>query len=96
MQHSRPTLRSRIRAYLIAHCEHRQSMLDHDGYYCQIKYDNRCRNTDTFFVEYPDCPDTCPHHVRNVRIWCDDNEKCRLIDKKTKELLKIIDGDNPP
>lgn len=86
--------KTRLIEYLRNRCEYRRKMLgSSEFYYCIKKYEQKCHNSDTFFVEYPDCPDTCPHHVKNVNIECNCNTKCKKIEEEKNNLLKVIEDE---
>lgn len=84
--------KKKLAEWLANSCPHLNKFNDDESkYYCTIKYNNRCRNMD-FFVDYPDCPETCPHHPKAVTIKC-DGEKCKRIKILLQELLDIIDNE---
>lgn len=84
-------LKKNAKEFLRERCFFRNKMIDkEDFYYCNVKYNNRCRNSQTYFVDYPDCPDTCPHHVRNLPIRCDANTKCKHLDNELKEFINVL------
>lgn len=83
------TKKSRIIAYFRSRCPHRMKFPDGEDYYCQFKYQSRCKNPN-WFVDYPDCSDTCPHHIRRVPIGCDDNTKCNKLEIEYKKLCEVL------
>lgn len=84
--------KARLTEYFRKRCPYRMVYPDKDDYYCSLKYQNRCQNQHTWFVDYPDCPDTCPHHVRRLNINCDTDTKCKKLDDEIKDLKEFLEN----
>ncbi len=71
-------------------CKHRNLMSDNKTYYCRLKYEQRCNNTANWYIDFPDCPETCPHHIRQLPIGCESGVKCKYIHSLANEIIDIL------
>lgn len=86
------TEKKKLTAYFRERCPYRYAYQGADGYYCKLKYDQRCNHQGTFFIDYPDCPDTCPHHIRTLKIGCDEHTPCGKLDAEIKDLKEFLEN----
>ena len=80
----------RLIAYFRQRCQYRMQFPDGNGYYCNLKYQSRCKHQDSWFVDFPDCPETCPHHIRRLPIGCNDDTKCKKLELDYKDLRDFL------
>lgn len=81
--------KQKLTEWVLEQCPHRSEFCDNrEKHYCVIKYNNRCKNMD-FFADFPDCPESCPHHPKAVSIKCDGGQ-CKRIKILINDLLTIL------